>query len=205
MEIRGWYLYNLDLNWRRTEGIYHYLNDLHQTIKFISEHSSSVTFLDTSVSITHGKTSTVLYVKPTDTHQCLLSSSCQPYHTKRSIPYSLGFRWHNIQQTCYELVGHLKKKKSSGKSTKKNRFRETKNWNRASQKENALAQPSHSIRCHLYNPTFPNFNQPRFQEAGRGETLGTRLNFNNIITKHSPILKSSSRWKKVFRDFLVKA
>ena len=60
-----------------------YLNNLHPTIKFTSDLSkTSVAFLDTTVSINNCKVSTDLYVKPTDTHQYLLSSSCHPYHTK---------------------------------------------------------------------------------------------------------------------------
>ncbi len=37
-----------------------------------------------------------MYVKPTDTHQYLLSTSCHPSHTKRSIPYSLALRLRRI-------------------------------------------------------------------------------------------------------------
>ena len=95
-----------------------YLNNLHPTIKFTSEQSSSsVAFLDTTVSIKDGKISTDLYVKPTDTHHYLLSSSCHPYHTKRSIPYSLGLRLRRIcsNDTAFnkgrdELAEHLKKR-----------------------------------------------------------------------------------------------
>jgi len=68
-----------------------FVNNLHPAIKFTSEQSStSVAFFDTTVSIKGSKISTDFYVKPTDTHQYLLNSSCHPYHTKRSIPYSLG-------------------------------------------------------------------------------------------------------------------
>ena len=95
-----------------------YLNNLHPTIKFTSEQSSSsVAFLDTTVSIKNGKISTDLYVRPTDTHQYLLSSSCHPHHTKRSIPYSLGLRLRRIcsNDTAFnkgrdELAEHLKKR-----------------------------------------------------------------------------------------------
>ena len=36
----------------------------------------------------HSSSCTDVYVKPTDTHQYLHSSSCHPYHCKKGIPYS---------------------------------------------------------------------------------------------------------------------
>ena len=76
---------------------------------------TSVAFLDTTVSINNCKVSTDLYVKPTDTHQYLLSSSCHPYHTKRSIPYNLGLRLRRIcsgdttfRRRCDELSEQLR-------------------------------------------------------------------------------------------------
>ena len=66
-----------------------YLNDKHPTIKFTAEWSqTSINFLDVSVSLTDGKITTDLYVKATDSHQYLHSSSCHPYHCKKGIPYS---------------------------------------------------------------------------------------------------------------------
>ena len=45
--------------------------------------------LDVSVSVDNsGNIAKDLYVKPTDTHEYLLATSCHPNHTKRSIPYS---------------------------------------------------------------------------------------------------------------------
>ena len=43
--------------------------------------------------------STDLYIKPTDTHQYLLSTSAHPKHTKQSIPYSLALR---LRRICSE-------------------------------------------------------------------------------------------------------
>ena len=45
-------------------------------------------FLDVNVYLENGKIKTDFYVKPTDTHQYLHSSSCHPYHCKKGIPYS---------------------------------------------------------------------------------------------------------------------
>ena len=95
-----------------------YLNNLSPTIIFTSEHSStSIAFLDTTVYIKDGKISTDVYVKTSDTHQYLLSSSCHPHHTKRSIPYSLALRLLRIcsddtafHKRCDEITEHLKKR-----------------------------------------------------------------------------------------------
>ena len=37
-----------------------------------------------------------LYVKPTDSHQYLRSSSCHPYHCQKRIPYSQALRLNRI-------------------------------------------------------------------------------------------------------------
>ena len=60
------------------------LNKKHPTIKFTAEWSKTqINFLDVTVSLENGKIKTDLYVKSTDTHQYLHSSSCHPYHCKK--------------------------------------------------------------------------------------------------------------------------
>ena len=73
------------------------LNKKHPTIKFTAEWSKTQTnILDVTVSLENGKIKTDLYVKPTDTHQYLHSSSCHPYHCKKGIPYSKTLRLNRI-------------------------------------------------------------------------------------------------------------
>ena len=73
------------------------LNKKHPTIKFTAEWSKTqIIFLDVAVSLENGKIKTDLYVKPIDTHQCLHSSSCHPYHFKKGIPYSQTLRLNRI-------------------------------------------------------------------------------------------------------------
>ena len=63
-----------------------YLHEKHPTLKFTSEWSqTSTNFLDVTVSLTNGKTTTDLYVKPTDSHQYLHFPSCHP---NKGISYS---------------------------------------------------------------------------------------------------------------------
>ena len=52
--------------------------------------------MDVTVSLIDGQIETDLYVKPTDSHQYLHSSSCHPYHCKKSIPYSQALRLNRI-------------------------------------------------------------------------------------------------------------
>ena len=77
------------------------LNNTHPTIKFTTEQSKkSIHFLDVTISINNDNAlSTDLYIKPTDTHQYLLSTSAHPKHTKQSIPYSLALR---LRRICSE-------------------------------------------------------------------------------------------------------
>ena len=73
------------------------INKMHPTIKFTADWSkTSISFLDVTVSITKGIIETDLYVKPTDSHQCLLSSSCHPFYCKKGIPYSQALRLNRI-------------------------------------------------------------------------------------------------------------
>ena len=56
------------------------------------EKSTSLAFLDTSLSIKKGKVDVDLFRKPTDRNQYLLTSSCHPGHVTSNIPYSLALR-----------------------------------------------------------------------------------------------------------------
>ena len=80
---------------------YHLINNDNNNdddISFTSDISSTSThFLDVTVILNKDNTiSTDLYVKPTDTHQYLLSTSAHPKHTKQSILYSLALRLRRI-------------------------------------------------------------------------------------------------------------
>ena len=67
---------------------------MHPTIKFTADWSkTSINFFDVTVSTTEGVIETDLYVKPTDSYQCLLSSSCHPF---KAIPYSQALRLNRI-------------------------------------------------------------------------------------------------------------
>ena len=74
-----------------------HLNEKHPAIKFTAEWCQiSINFLDNTVSLIGGKVTTDLYVKPTDSHQYLHSSSCHPYHCKKGIPNSQVLRLNRI-------------------------------------------------------------------------------------------------------------
>ena len=86
------------------------INNINPSIKFTLSHtvlakdmdantnpcscdmSTSLAFLDTSLSIKNGKVDVDLYRKPTDRNQYLLTSSCHPAHVTKNIPYSLALR-----------------------------------------------------------------------------------------------------------------
>ena len=73
------------------------INKVHPTIKFTAEWSkTSINFLDVTVSLIEGLIETDFYVKPTDIHQYLQSSSCHPFHCKKGIPYSQTLRSNRI-------------------------------------------------------------------------------------------------------------
>ena len=63
---------------KELEKFLEFLNCYHGTIKFIANYSRQEMFLAVSD----------LYIKPTDTDQCLHASSCHVYHSKKFKAYS---------------------------------------------------------------------------------------------------------------------
>ena len=79
------------------------INKVHRIIKFTAEWSkTSINFLDVTVSLIEGVVETDLYVKPTDSHQCLRSSSCHTFHCIKGIPYSQALSL--INRICSETL-----------------------------------------------------------------------------------------------------
>ena len=87
-------------------------NNQHPSIKFTHEISNTtISFLDTSRSLSESVLFTDLYSKPTDTNQYILPSSCHPPHVTKSIPYSQALRIRRICSTDKFLktrLGQLK-------------------------------------------------------------------------------------------------
>ena len=90
------------------------INKNHPTIKFTAEWSkTSINLLDVTASIAEGRIETDLYVKPTDSHQYLLPSSCHPFYCKKGIPYSQALRLNRIcsnkffDKRCNDLEKYL--------------------------------------------------------------------------------------------------
>ena len=83
-------------------------------------------FLDVTVSLTEWVIETELYVKPTDSHQHLRSSSSHPFHCKKGIPYSQALRLKRIcsetssfDKHCNDLEGFLLERGYSSKLVQK--------------------------------------------------------------------------------------
>ena len=103
------------------------INEVHPTIKFTAEWSkTSINFLDVTVSLVEGVIETDLYVKPTDSHQYLQSSSCHPFHCKKGIPYSQALRLNCIcsetnsfDKRCNDLERFLLERGYSSKLVRK--------------------------------------------------------------------------------------
>ena len=87
------------------------LNACQPTIQFTAEWSKEeINFLDVSVRLRNRQLETDLHIKLSDTHQFLDSTSCHPYHCKKSIPYSQALRYNRIcsdnkkfDQRCNDL------------------------------------------------------------------------------------------------------
>ena len=83
-----------------------YCNSLHETIKFMVEHSKkAITFLDVITYQEENRIKAMLFVKPTDSHSYLSFFSCHPQNIKRSIPYSQFLR---MRRNCTEWTEFIK-------------------------------------------------------------------------------------------------
>ena len=86
-----------------------YINTVHPTIKFTSEHSSKIDFLDITISKDiKGYLTTDVYQKPTDTHNYLQHNSSHPSHCIKSIPFSQFVRLKRIITDPVALRKRLK-------------------------------------------------------------------------------------------------
>ena len=70
----------------------------HSTIKLTAEYSKEeVKFLDVNIKLIDRDLKTDVFVKSTDMHQFLDSTSCHPYHCKKGISYS---QTHRLNRIC---------------------------------------------------------------------------------------------------------
>ena len=68
-------------------------NTFHITMNFTAEQSKEeINFLNVDVRLRNRQLETDLHIKKTDTHQFLDSTSCHPYHCKKSMLYSQALR-----------------------------------------------------------------------------------------------------------------
>ena len=105
-----------------------YIHSIHSSFQFTCNYSKEcVQFLDVSVFVDNsGNIMTDLYVKPTDTQQYQMATSCHPNHTKHSIPYSQALlilcicsSKESAKIRCTELVDCLVKRGYNKRKTNK--------------------------------------------------------------------------------------
>ena len=100
---------------------------MYPTIKFTIDWSkTSINFLDVTVSIAEGTLETDLYVKPTDSHQYLLSSSFHPFYCKKGISYNQALTLNRVcsnneffDKSCNDLDKYLLERGYSEKMVRK--------------------------------------------------------------------------------------
>ena len=103
------------------------INKMHPTIKLTADWSkTSINFLDVTVSIAEGVIEIDLYVKPADSQQYLLLSSCHPFYCKKGISYSQALRLNGIcsnneffEKRCNDLEKYLLERGYSQKMVRK--------------------------------------------------------------------------------------
>ena len=107
-----WWRYADDIfmSWHHGEDLLKIFLDklkiFHPTIKFACEYSrEKVNYFDVQIIVREGKLRTDLYVKQTDSHQYLHSSSCHPYHCTKLILYSqaLIINWNCLVNVSFHL------------------------------------------------------------------------------------------------------
>jgi hypothetical protein len=166
----SWYRFidDVDMKWTQSdEELQNFLsraNNLHPSIKFTHEISNTtISFLDTSSSLSEGVLSTDLYSKPTDTNQYPLPNSCHPPRVTKSIPYSQALRIRRIFSTDKSLkkrLGQLKnnlKRRGNKQSIIKNSFNKANNIYRSRLLQYKEKQKCKRTPCVLtYHPCLRN-------------------------------------------------
>jgi peptide-methionine (R)-S-oxide reductase len=166
----SWYrsIDDMDMRWTQSdEELQNFLsraNNLHPSIKFTHEISNTtISFLDTSSSLSEGVLSTDVYSKSTDTNQYLFPSSCHPPHVTKSIPYSQALRIRRICSTDKSLkkrLGQLKnhlKRRGYKQSIIKKSFNKANNISRSSLLQNKEKRKCKRTPCVLtYHPCLRN-------------------------------------------------
>ena len=209
--IWGRYIDDIFVFW--TEGeeklrrFINYLNSAHKTIKFTYKWSKhEIEFLDVKVLNYSGVLEKDVFIKPTDTHQYLHSSSCHPGACKRSIPFAQAMQLRRIcskssyvEKGAGELVRFLMEKGCT-KAYVEGQIDKVRRMSRAE--------------------VLSNSNKPRFAKTPFVVTYHTRLpDVSKILSELQPILETSERRKNaikivsfvVFRkskslgDYLVRA
>ena len=134
---------------------------------------------------------TDLFVKPTDTHQFLDTSSFYPYHCKKGIPYSQALRLNRIcadnksfDKRCNDLAGWLMEREYNGKMIRKqiSRAREHSRKDLLERGKVKTSEPRLTFNITYY---------PVFQ------------NFRNILQELHLLLAPDKQHKKVFPDVPV--
>ena len=97
---------------------------VHPAIKFTANWSkTSISFLDVTVSLIEGVIENDWYVKRTDSHQYLQSTSCHSFHCKRCIPFSQALRlnhlFNSFDKSCNDLERFLLERGHSFKLARK--------------------------------------------------------------------------------------
>ena len=115
-----------------------------------------------TVSLISGKLTADLYVKPTDRHQDLSSSSCYPYHCKKRIPCSQAVSLNRIcadsiscDKRCNDLEKWLMKRVCSEREVRRKTLR-TKRFSKDSLLDGESTREEHNkITLNLtYYPVF---------------------------------------------------
>ena len=88
------------------DEFHQHINSAHPTLKFTYEVSpTSLSFLDTVITLNEGSLSSELYTKPTDTHNYLHYTSCHPINVKKGLPFGQFLR---INRNCTQPEKYTK-------------------------------------------------------------------------------------------------
>ena len=188
-----------------------YLNTLHPTLQFdspVQYSTETLDFLDVTVTKIGNRLKTDLFTKVTDTHQFLEFSSCHPYHTKRSIPYSQTLRLRRIcsedrdfLQRVKELKGYLKARGYDMDMVEKQVLEAMK-----ISRENSLLERENQRRNErdvFVTNYHPALSQKAFKIFQSNHSILTSREDHQVLFEKVPMI--SFRRSKSLHDFLVRA
>lgn len=162
-------------------------NNCHPTIQFTATVSdTSISFLDTKITLNNNKLHTTLFKKPTDKHQFLHFESHHPRHCKNAIPFSQIVR---LRRLCMNDTDYNQKVDELVETLKNQHY-----------PDNVLHQVKQKSLTLDRQTVLRNSQKNKINGTNFVTSFSTKLNnCNQIFRKHFHLIRSDPKLSTIFK------